>query len=112
MSIETSREPRVLTGVRLLVQASSVIVLFAIMLSLRVGDALGEDVSLLDEVVDTLRRGITLDEKYHDHELTGNYKGFRECHVKPDWLLIYLIEGDILTLTLVDTGTHSDLFKK
>lgn len=72
----------------------------------------GLDVSLLDEVVDTLRRGITLDEKYHDHELTGNYKGFRECHVKPDWLLIYLIEGDILTLTLVDTGTHSDLFKK
>ncbi len=72
----------------------------------------GLDVSLLDEVVDTLRRGIPLDEKYHDHELTGNYKGFRECHVKPDWLLIYLIEGDILTLTLVDTGTHSDLFKK
>ncbi len=72
----------------------------------------GLDVSLLDEVVDRLRRGLPLDEKHHDHELTGNFKGFRECHVKPDWLLIYLVENDILTLTLVDTGTHSDIFKK
>lgn len=72
----------------------------------------GLDVSLLDEVVDLLRQGKPLDEKYHDHGLTGDYIGFRECHVKPDWLLIYLIENDILTLTLVDTGTHSDLFKK
>ena len=72
----------------------------------------GLDVSLLDEVVDLLRQGKQLDEKYHDHGLTGDYVGFRECHVKPDWLLIYLIENDILTLTLVDTGTHSDLFKK
>ena len=72
----------------------------------------GLDVSLLDEVVDLLRQGKQLDEKYHDHGLTGDYIGFRECHVKPDWLLIYLIENDILTLTLVDPGTHSDLFKK
>lgn len=72
----------------------------------------GLDTSLLDEVVDQLRRGLPLDEKYRDHELTGNFKGFRECHVKPDWLLIYLVENDILTLTLVDTGSHSDLFKK
>ena len=72
----------------------------------------GLDTSLLDEVVNQLQRGITLDEKYRDHELSGNYKGFRECHVKPDWLLIYLVENDILTLTLVDTGSHSDLFKK
>ena len=72
----------------------------------------GLDVSMLDEVVDLLRQGKQLDEKYHDHGLTGDYVGFRECHVKPDWLLIYLIENDILTLTLVDTGTHSDLFKK
>ena len=72
----------------------------------------GFDLSLLDEVIDLLRRGIPLEEKYRDHELSGNFKGFRECHIKPDWLLIYLIENDILTLTLVDTGTHSDVFKK
>lgn len=72
----------------------------------------GLDLSLLDEVVDILRQGLPLDEKYHDHALSGDYKGFRECHIKPDWLLVYLIENDILTLTLVDTGSHSDLFKK
>ena len=71
----------------------------------------GLDISLLDDVVDKLRQGITLEEKHKDHALTGNYEGFRECHIKPDWLLIYLIENDILTLTLVDTGSHSDLFK-
>ena len=71
----------------------------------------GLDLSLLDEVVDVLHRGLTLDEKYRDHELTGSFKGFRKCHIKPDWLLIYLIENDVLTLTLVDTGTHSDIFK-
>ena len=70
----------------------------------------GLDLSLLDNVVDLLRQGKQLESKYHDHELSGNYKGFRECHIKPDWLLIYLIENDILTLTLVDTGTHADLF--
>ena len=71
----------------------------------------GLDISLLDKVVDKLRQGIPLEEKYKDHGLSGNYEGFRECHIKPDWLLIYLIENDILTLTLVDTGSHSDLFK-
>jgi len=69
------------------------------------------DISLLDDIVDKLRQGIPLEKKHLDHELKGNYAGFRECHIKPDWLLIYLIENDILTLTLVDTGTHSDLFK-
>ena len=72
----------------------------------------GMDLSLLDEVVDKLRQGIPLEEKNRDHELTGPFAGFRECHIKPDWLLIYLIENQVLTLTLVDTGTHSDLFKK
>ena len=43
--------------------------------------------------------------------ISGKFKGFRECHIKPDWLLVYLIENDILTLTLVDTGTHADIFK-
>ncbi len=72
----------------------------------------GLNMSLIDETVDYLRQGIPLEEKYRDHALTGNFEGFRECHIKPDWLLIYLIENDILTLTLVDTGSHSDIFKK
>ncbi len=70
----------------------------------------GHNIDLLDDVINTLRQGRKLDDKYHDHALTGNYQGFRECHIKPDWLLIYLIENDILTLTLVNTGSHSDLF--
>ena len=72
----------------------------------------GLDISLLDEVVDLLRQGKQLEKRYHDHGLTGDLAGFRECHIKPDWLLIYLIENDILTLTLIDTGSHSDLFRK
>lgn len=72
----------------------------------------GLDLSLLDEVVDLLRQGKRLDEKYRDHGLSGNFVGFRECHIKPNWLLVYLIENDVLTLTLVDTGSHSDIFKK
>ncbi len=70
----------------------------------------GLDLSLLKDIVDRLRTGIALDEKNRDHELKGKYDGFRECHIQPDWLLIYLLEDNILTLTLVDTGTHSDLF--
>ncbi len=72
----------------------------------------GYDISLLDNVIELLRTGAKLDEKYRDHALTGNFIGFRECHIKPDWLLVYLIENDVLTLTCVDTGTHSDIFKK
>lgn len=70
----------------------------------------GLDLSLLDEVVDTLCQGKELDYKYRDHELKGSYKDFRECHIQPDWLLIYMIESEILTLTLIDTGSHSDIF--
>ena len=70
----------------------------------------GLDIGLLEEVIDKLRRGIPLESKNHDHELKGKYNGFRECHIQPDWLLIYLLENDVLILTLVDTGTHSDLF--
>ena len=71
----------------------------------------GLDVSVLDKVIDELRQGNQLDSKHKDHMLKGEYAGFREFHIKPDWLLIYLIEDDILTLTLVDTGSHSDLFR-
>ena len=69
------------------------------------------DISLLDEVIEKLRLGQTLEEKYRDYELKGNFVGFREWHIKPDWLLVYLIEDDILILTLADTGSHADLFK-
>lgn len=79
--------------------------------SLKLAQKRGLDISLLESVVEDLLHGIPLNEKYRDHALKGNWNGFRECHIQPDWLLIYLIEDDILTLTLVDTGTHSDLFQ-
>ena len=72
----------------------------------------GLELELLKNVIRLLLEEQTLDEKYRDHALTGNYRGFRECHIQPDWLLIYLIEYDIITLTLVDTGSHSDLLNK
>ena len=72
----------------------------------------GLDTSLLDEVIDKLRKGKKLEAKYQEHILTGNYKGFYECHIKPDWLLIYYFKKDVLVLTLVDTGSHSDLYNK
>jgi len=68
------------------------------------------DIDLLDEIIQTLRERNPLDPKYHDHALTGDYAGFRECHIQPDWLLIYLIDGKNLILTTSRTGTHSDLF--
>ncbi|MBO6178419.1 MAG: type II toxin-antitoxin system YafQ family toxin [Selenomonadaceae bacterium] len=64
---------------------------------------------LLENVVDTLLAGIPLPEKNKDHPLQGDWKGYRECHIEPDWLLIYRIYEDLLVLTLVRTGTHSDL---
>lgn len=64
----------------------------------------------LTEVINTIANGKPLAEKYRDHNLTGNYHSFRECHVEPDWLLIYRIEGTELELFLFRTGTHSDLF--
>ena len=70
----------------------------------------GLDVRLLDDIVYKISHGEKLDKKYKDHILKGKYKGLHECHIYPDWLLIYLIENDILTVTLISTGTHSDLF--
>ena len=68
------------------------------------------DISLVEDIVTMIQNNIPLEEKHRDHELKGKYQGFRECHIQPDWLLIYLKEDGILTLTLVDTGTHADLF--
>ena len=78
--------------------------------SLKLARKRGLDISLLENVVTMLQNNIVLEEKYKEFELKGKYQGFRECHIQPDWLLIYLIEEGILTLTLVDTGTHADLF--
>ena len=70
----------------------------------------GYNINLLTDVIKTLANGETLDAKYRDHQLSGNYGSFRECHIQPDWLLIYEIEDDKLILYLTRTGTHSDLF--
>ena len=70
----------------------------------------GKDLSLLKDVLQTLREEQALEEKYHDHALTGNYIGFRECHIQPDWLLVYAINKEELILTASRTGSHSDLF--
>lgn len=78
--------------------------------SLKLAKKRGLDISLLESIVNKLQNDISLEDKYKDHELKGRYQGFRECHIQPDWLLIYLKEENILTLTLVDTGTHADLF--
>lgn len=69
----------------------------------------GYDISLLEDVIQMLLKEMPLAERHRDHSLTGNYTGFRECHVLPDWLLIYAIRQDKLLLTASRTGTHSDL---
>lgn len=70
----------------------------------------GLELELLKNVIRLLLEEQTLDEKYRDHALTGNYRGFRECHIQPDWLLIYAIDHSELILTASRTGSHSDLF--
>ena len=70
----------------------------------------GYNLTLLDDVLKTLQNEVPLDDKYHDHALVGDYIGFRECHIQPDWLLIYAIDQGQLILTASRTGTHSDLF--
>ena len=68
------------------------------------------DLKLLAKIINKLSDSEVLPEKYRDHYLTGDYKGFRECHIQSDWLLIYKIDKNILVLTLSRTGKHSDLF--
>jgi mRNA interferase YafQ len=70
----------------------------------------GKDPEKIRTVIIALAVGHKLDPKYRDHSLGGDLAGFRDCHIEPDWLLIYRVEGD--TLYLERTGTHSDLFKK
>jgi mRNA interferase YafQ len=70
----------------------------------------GLDVSLLDDVVRQLSEGTPLDPKHKDHQLSGNYKDFRECHIQFDWVLVYRIVRNRCELYLFDTGTHEDVF--
>ena len=70
----------------------------------------GKDINKLFKIVDILAEKKVLDIKYKDHEFISHYKGFRECHIEPDWLLIYKYYDDILVLSLSRLGSHSELF--
>lgn len=67
-------------------------------------------IELLDDVIRSLARGELPPDRNRDHALLGRWRGYRECHIQPDWLLIYRVEDTMLMLTLARTGTHSDLF--
>ena len=77
---------------------------------LKLSQKRGYNLDLLNEIVDKLANQESLEEKYKDHALTGKYRGFRECHIEPDWLLVYRINEDEIFLYLSRIGTHSDLF--
>ena len=70
----------------------------------------GYDIKLLDAVIVMLANGERLPEKYRDHALSGTRKGQRDCHIRPDWILIYERNDDVLTFLLCETGTHADVF--
>lgn len=73
---------------------------------LKLAQKQGKDTDKLFEVIEKLANGEKLDAKYRDHDLTGNYKGCRECHVEPDWLLIYEVMGDVLVLIYPYIGDY------
>lgn len=70
----------------------------------------GYDISRLEKIVELLANEVPLPEQFKDRNLSGNYNGFRECHIAPDWLLIYQVNNNELVLVLSRTGSHSDLF--
>lgn len=70
----------------------------------------GYSIELINNIISTLANGEKLPAKYKDHALTGNYSGYRECHIEPDWLLVYEIHDEELILILTRTGTHADIF--
>lgn len=80
-------------------------------IDLKLAQNQGKDTDKLFEVIEKLANGEKLDAKYRDHSLTGNYKGCRECHVEPDWLLVYEVMDDVLVLMLYRVGSHSELFR-
>ena len=65
-----------------------------------------KDLNKLYHIVDLLSRGMKLDLSYKDHSLIGDYKGYRECHIEPDWLLVYKIKDEIMVLSLARLGSH------
>ena len=70
----------------------------------------GRDMGLIVDVIRRLANGEILEARFRDHALVGDYAGQRECHITPDWLLVYYIDAEVLVLTLTRTGSHSDLF--
>lgn len=70
----------------------------------------GYDISRLEKIIELLANEVPLPEQFKDHNLSGNYNGFRECHIAPDWLLVYQVNNNELVLVLSRTGSHSDLF--
>lgn len=72
----------------------------------------GKNMKKLIDILSLLATGIPLPGQYRDHPLTGNLHGFRECHIEPDWLLMYQIFEDTLILSATATGSHADLFGK
>lgn len=77
---------------------------------LKIARKRGYDLRKIMEVIDILSSGEALPEKYKDHPLFGKYHNCRECHIQPDWLLIYEIDNGKLFLYLIRNGSHSDLF--
>lgn len=78
---------------------------------LKLANKQGKNTDKLFEIVERLANGEALEAKYRDHELSGSYQGCRECHVEPDWLLVYEIFNDVLVLLLNRVGSHSELFR-
>ena len=79
---------------------------------LKIAKKRGLDLEEIKYAIDVLARGEELDARFHDHALHGDWEGFRECHIEPDWLLVYQLFDDEVILYLVRTGTHSDFFNK
>lgn len=77
---------------------------------LKIAKKQGRDIDRLYAVIEKLADDEPLEQKYRDHDLSGNYKGCRECHVEPDWLLVYEVMDDVLVLMLYRIGSHSTLF--
>lgn len=71
----------------------------------------GYNMALLSDVVTLISQGATLPARYQDHPLKGKFRGYRDCHIKDDWILLYKIEENVLKLTLIQTGTHSDILE-
>lgn len=78
--------------------------------NLKLAKKQGKDINRLFDVISTLAEGKKLNSKYRDHNLSGDYTGCRECHVEPDWLLVYEVMDYVLVLMIYRVGTHSELF--